>query len=85
MVPVSSTSSTRYALADPGQAYVVFQPEEGDFSVQLEPGTYATEWFTLDERAWNAADPMTASEGAPTTLSPPSAGEGWVVRLEREA
>jgi hypothetical protein len=84
MVPVSSTSSTRYALADPGQAYVVFQPEEGDFSVELEPGTYEAEWFSLAARTWNAANAITASEGAPTTLSPPSTGGGWVVRLERE-
>jgi hypothetical protein len=84
MKPASALSSTRYALADPGQAYVVFEPNEGDFSVELEPGTYGAEWFSPAERTWSAADPISADDGQPTTLTPPSAGGGWVVRLERE-
>ena len=40
MVPHPSLSSTRYALAANGQEYVVFQPDEGGFTVELPPGTY---------------------------------------------
>jgi hypothetical protein len=45
MTPQGSLSSTRYALADPGNEYLVYQPESGAFSVDLVSGTYSVEWL----------------------------------------
>jgi hypothetical protein len=74
MVPASSVSSTRYALADIGQKYIVFQPDEGGFTLQLPPGTYAVEWFSLADRSWTDGDAMSAQEGGTTAMRPPTAG-----------
>lgn len=46
-VPCGEISSTRYCLASPGREYLVFQPMEGLFSVDLTgaPGEFSCEWF----------------------------------------
>ncbi len=41
----SELCSTRYCLRDPGTNYLVYQPDPGPFSVQLEAGAYHFEWF----------------------------------------
>lgn len=45
MLPRPDLASTRYALANPGREYLVFQPGSGDFTVNLSAGTYSVEWF----------------------------------------
>ena len=51
MEPRNDLASTRYVLADPGAEYLVLQPQPGaTFTVTLEPGTYAVEWFGVDDR-----------------------------------
>ena len=51
MEPRNDLSSTGYVLANPGVEYLVLQPEPvAAFMVTLEPGTYAVEWFDVDER-----------------------------------
>jgi hypothetical protein len=52
MAPRADLSSTGYALADPGQEYLVLQPggAAGPFTVLLEPGTYTAEWFSVEGR-----------------------------------
>jgi hypothetical protein len=45
MTPQSGLTSTGYILADPGGAYLVFQPEKGPFEVDLEPGHYTFAWI----------------------------------------
>lgn len=45
MAPRNDLSSTRYCLASPGKDYLVYQPEDGPFSVKLERGKYRAEWF----------------------------------------
>jgi hypothetical protein len=37
--------STRYCLRNPGQEYLVYQPEAGPFDVNVVAGTYHLEWF----------------------------------------
>jgi hypothetical protein len=35
-----------YCLAQPGQIYAIYLPQEGKVTVQLEPGTYEATWFS---------------------------------------
>jgi hypothetical protein len=83
MEPASAVSSTRYALASEGQEYVVFQPDDGGFTVQLPAGTYGVEWFSLADRSWTPAEAVAASEGGPTSFEAPTASGGWVLHLSR--
>jgi DNA-binding CsgD family transcriptional regulator len=51
MAPRTDLSSTGYALANPGQEHLVLQPGGGGrFTVLLEPGTYAAQWFSIQSR-----------------------------------
>lgn len=44
--PRPDLASTTYCLAQPGQEYLVYQPKRNEpFTVHLEPGKYAYEWF----------------------------------------
>jgi len=53
MKPHNTLSSTRYCLADPGHAYIVYQPSKGlegssqgfPFELDLQAGTFHYEWF----------------------------------------
>ncbi len=48
VTPRTSTqdcSSTGYCLADPGVTYLVYQPENSSFSVNLPAGVYEAQWF----------------------------------------
>jgi hypothetical protein len=83
MIPASGISSTRYALAAEGQEYVVFQPDEGGFTVELAPGTYAVEWFSLSDRSWTDADALSVTDAGTTVFQPPSSGPS-VVHLRRQ-
>jgi hypothetical protein len=53
--PRGDLSSTGFALANPGSAYVVVQPEEAPhstLSVTLERGVYWLRWFSIADREW---------------------------------
>jgi hypothetical protein len=67
MQPRGEFSSTGYALANPGEEYLVLEPSgaAGSFTVRLEPGTYAAEWFSIEARE--------AVPGAATTIDRPTA------------
>jgi hypothetical protein len=82
LVPDSTASSTRYALAAEGQEYVVFQPDAGAFSVTLPQGTYAAEWFSLADRTWTDADAVSTDGAEGTSFDSPSSGPG-VMHLRR--
>jgi hypothetical protein len=73
MEPRNDLSSTGYALANPGQEYLVLEPSgaAGSFTVQLEPGTYTVEWFGVDGRATVPADPATVDGSTAASFSPP--------------
>ena len=43
MTPRDELSTTRYCLAEPGKAYLVYQPKSGAFTVQLTAGRYQHE------------------------------------------
>ncbi|MDQ1318095.1 MAG: hypothetical protein QG588_1751, partial [Candidatus Poribacteria bacterium] len=45
MKPDNDLSSTKYCLSNPGLEYLVYQPNEGSFTVNLISGNYDYEWF----------------------------------------
>ncbi len=45
MTPQDERSSTGYCLANAGSEYLVYQPKEGSFMVDLADGTYSVDWF----------------------------------------
>jgi hypothetical protein len=46
MTPRAELASTRFCLANPGEEYLVYQPDKGAaFSVELAKGVYQFEWF----------------------------------------
>ena len=59
MEPRGDLSSTGYALANPGQEYLVLQPSETaePFTVTLEAGSYQVEWFSVNGRETQSGRP----------------------------
>ena len=73
MEPRTDLSSTGYVLANPGQEYLVLQPAEAadPFTVKLEPGTYAVEWFSVNQRETQIdGQVMVDSVGDPKFMTP---------------
>jgi Family of unknown function (DUF6298) len=81
MEPRDDLSSTGYALANPGQEYLVLRPNEaaGSFTVLLEPGTYTAEWFSIEGRKTVPDDATTVEGSAATSFSPPAELSGPTV------
>jgi hypothetical protein len=81
MQPWQDLSSTGYALANPGEEYLILQPggAADAFTVLLEPGTYSAEWFSIEARetvpgeATTIDRPTAASFRAPSEASGPTA------------
>jgi hypothetical protein len=86
MQPSTDVSATRFALADPGNEYLILQPSETDdpLTVSLTPGQYAVEWHSLRSRqkapgaALTIADANPVSVGFPSEVAAPA-----VVHLHR--
>jgi hypothetical protein len=81
MEPRDDLSATGYALADPGQEYLVLQPggASGAFTVLLEPGTYTAEWFGVEGRQTVPGDATTVEGAAATSFTPPAELSGPTV------
>jgi len=74
MTPHDELASTKFCLAQPGAAYIVYLPEGGEVTVDLS-GTDArfdTEWIHPIEGTTTAAEPVTG--GAQRKLKAPAAG-----------
>jgi hypothetical protein len=85
-MPRADLSSTGYALACPGQEYLVLQPTDAHepFGVTLEAGTYAVDWYTVRSRAAQAADDVTVTSAGVVTFEAPIAlAEPMVLYLRR--
>jgi hypothetical protein len=80
--PLNGLSSTRYCLAEPGRAYLVYQPRPGaSFTVEVEAGFYDFEWF--DPESGTVVDRGTLdTAGGSEPFRPPS-GVDAVLFLER--
>ena len=87
MEPRDDLSSTGYALANPGREYLVLEPSgtAGPFTVQLEPGTYAAEWFSVEGRKTVPGDAITIERSTATSFSPPSELSGPMVLYLKQA
>jgi hypothetical protein len=81
MEPHEDLSSTQYALASPGQEYLVLQPggAAGPFTVMLEPGTYSAEWFSIQGRETVPEAATTVDRPMATSFSPPPEASGPTV------
>jgi hypothetical protein len=77
MEPRGDLSSTGYALANPGQEYLVLQTADtGPFTVTLEPGTYSAEWFTIGRRETVRGEPVPVQSPGAVTFDPPGETSG---------
>ena len=81
MQPRGDLASTGFALAHPGEEYLVLQPSEASdpFTVKLEPGTYAVEWFSVEGRETAKADDITAESSTHHTFGAPFGTGGSTV------
>jgi hypothetical protein len=72
MEPRGQLASTGYALANPGVEYLVLQPDDSaEFTVDLEPGTYAASWYAVTTRTAVEANPVIVDGSAPVTFRHP--------------
>lgn len=86
MEPRTELSSTGFVLASPGEKYLILQPADSadPFTVKVEPGTYAVEWFNVNSRQSKRDGNVTVdSVGDPAFMSPFEAGGPAVLYLKR--
>jgi hypothetical protein len=84
MPPRGELSSTGYALAAPGEEYLILQPGDGAFTVTLAAGTYTAGWFDISARASLAGDELTVLSVEPATFdAPPTIDGPAVLHLKR--
>ena len=74
MSPRLELASTGYCLATPGSEYIVYQPDSGEFTVELAAGTYNYEWFNPVSGTRVAGGALT-SKGGSRSFSAPFAGD----------
>ncbi len=82
MTPRQELSSTGYCLANPGSEYLVYQPNDGEFTVDLISGTYSYEWFNPVAGGKAGKGSFTAEDGR-KSFAAPFAGDA-VLYLKRE-
>jgi len=86
MQPRTDISSTGYALAEPGNEYLILQPSDAaePFTITLTPGAYAVEWHSLPSRETVDGAALTVADNTKITLSaPPETTGPAVVHLQR--
>jgi hypothetical protein len=83
MQPRGELSSTGYALASPGEEYLVLDTNDddtrGSLAVQLEPGTYAAQWFSIDSRETIDGEQITVQRPGRASFTRPSGASGPAV------
>jgi len=73
-VPHNALASTGYCLAQPGVEYLVYQPEEGPFTIDLPAGAYLVEWHDPGSGEPAGEDTPCVGTGA-CRFEPPFTGE----------
>jgi hypothetical protein len=84
--PRGELSSTGYALASPGEEYLVLEPGEtaDPLTVRLAAGTYSCHWYGIDTRETVEAETVTVDGSATIGFSAPFEAAGpAVLHLER--
>ena len=87
MEPRGDLSSTGYALANPGEKYLVLQPDESadPFAVRLEANIYSIRWHSVVSRETKDAGTVEVEDGGNTTFATPFAEAGpAVLYLKRD-
>jgi len=72
LTPCPDLASTQYCLANPGKAYLVYQPEQKNqtFELEIEPGSYQVQW--TDCQTGQATSPVLKQiEKRRQTFAPP--------------
>ncbi len=85
MEPRTDLTSTGFALANPGQEYLILQPADpaDSFTVKLEPGTYDVEWLNVNTRETRTDGQIEVdSVGDPKFISPFEGGGPAVLYLK---
>ncbi len=85
MEPRGEASSTGYALVNPGEEYLVLEPN-GDgrtFTIELPAGRYSAEWFSVSSRETAAADAIAADAEGPVGFASPWGSGPAVLYLSR--
>jgi Family of unknown function (DUF6298)/Putative collagen-binding domain of a collagenase len=78
--PQPSLSSTGYVLANPGSEYLVYQDSSGPFTVNLQAGDYAYEWFDPSTGNVVQTGALSAASGS-SSFSPPFSGDAVLYLL----
>lgn len=80
MEPRADLTSTGFALANPGNEYLVLQFNDAHpFSVTLAAGTYAAEWFNINLRETTSAEEVTVQNDEDVRFMAPFAESGPAV------
>ena len=81
MEPRGNLCSTGYALANPGEEYLILQPSETAeaVTVTLDPSTYSVQWFSVDRRETKGAGKVTVEDHKSTSFTAPFAEAGPAV------
>ena len=74
MSPSTKVSSTTYALANPGSEYLIYQPNTGSFTVDMQSGAYSYEWFEPQTASVASTGYYAASSGR-NSFTPPFSGD----------
>jgi hypothetical protein len=78
MTPQNALASSGYCLANPGREYLVYAPNGGAVTVDLEgaEGTFAVEWLNPSMGEQIAGTPVEG--GSRVSLQPPFYGDAVV-------
>lgn len=87
MTPSDSTSdcSTKYLLRSPGREYLIYQPYNDSFAVNLVAGNYNFEWFNPKSGIISETGTMTSAGGDHTFSIPAAIAEDAVLYLKRSS
>lgn len=86
MEPRGHLSSTGYALANPGEEYLILQPSEPAeaFTVELAAGSYVVEWYSVNSQETAGAGEVTVERPKSVSFSAPFQAAGPAVLYLRK-
>jgi hypothetical protein len=87
MEPQGDLASTRFALVNPGEEYLVLQPDGGrSFTIDLAKGAYKVEWFAVDLRVTERVSDLRVEAAGPVEFTAPfTQAESAALYLKRLA